>query len=332
MYLPAEWEQQEFVLLAYPHENTDWNQYLDEAKESFNTLVLTIAKYQRVVLITKDKTKLPTEFIKNQNIEFVVYESNDTWARDFGAITLKGKRNAYLDFVFTGWGDKFEASRDNEINSILFNEEIINSLSPINFILEGGSIESNGDGVLLTTTECLLNQNRNSGQTKEDVEAKLKKELYVEKVLWLENGYLEGDDTDSHIDMLARFVAKDTIVYVKCNDENDPHYEALSKMEEELQNLTDKDGNSFKLVGLPWVGIKTYDDERLPCSYANFLIINGAVIVPQYGDKNDKLAIKVLEKQFSDREVVGVDSLVFIRQHGSIHCLSMNFYSNISDN
>jgi agmatine deiminase len=326
MYLPAEWEHQEFVLLAYPHENTDWSEYLDEAREHFDTLLLTIAKYQNIVLLTKDKNTLSYDIVANKNIEAVTYTTDDTWARDFGAITLLGDRKSHLDFVFNGWGGKFDASRDNGVNSILFSEYVINTLTPIDFILEGGSIESNGDGILMTTTECLLNKNRNHTYTKNSVENMLKKHLHINKVLWVENGYLEGDDTDSHIDMLARFVSKDTIMYVKCNDENDPHYESLKKMEEELENFTDNDGNKFKLIALPWVETQIYDEEILPCSYANFLIINGAVIVPQYNCATDKLAISVIKKAFADRDVVGVDSSVFIRQHGSIHCLSMNFY------
>jgi agmatine deiminase len=326
MYLPSEWQEQEFVLFAYPHENTDWNNYLDEAKEHFNRLLLTVAEYQNVLLLTNDKNKLPYEIVANSNIESVNYTTDDTWARDFGAITILGDRKSHLDFVFNGWGGKFDASKDNAVNSKLFSEYIINSLTPIDFILEGGSIESNGDGVLMTTKECLLNKNRNHAYSQKEVENLLKKHLHIKKVLWVSHGYLEGDDTDSHIDMLARFVSKDTIAYVKCNDENDPHYEALAKMEDELKNFSDINNKPFKLIALPWVDVQTYDDEILPCSYANFLIINGAVIVPQYNCKSDKLAINVLKKVFKDRDVVGVDSSLFIRQHGSIHCLSMNFY------
>lgn len=325
-YLPAEWQEQEFVLLAYPHEDTDWSIYLDETLDRFNTLVLTIAKYQKVVLVAKDKNSLPQAIAQHSNVQVVQFISNDTWARDFGAITLLGDSKKHLDFVFTGWGNKFDASNDNAINSVLFQNGVISNLTQIDFILEGGSIESNGEGLLLTTTDCLLNTNRNSHLSRTDIEEILKKELCVSKVLWLENGYLEGDDTDSHIDMLARFVAKDTILYVKCDDKNDTHYEALSKMEDELKQLRDLDGNPFQLVSLPWVEYTKYEDERLPCSYANFLIINGAVIVPQYGDKSDAIALQTIKSLFPTRDVVGVDSLVFIRQHGSIHCLSMNFY------
>jgi agmatine deiminase len=326
MYLPAEWQEQDFVLLAYPHQDTDWNEYLQEAKGHFDNLILTIAKYQKVVLLTDNKNTLPYDIVAHKNIESLTYKCDDTWARDFGAITILGQRKQHLDFIFNGWGGKFDAKRDNGVNSALFSEYIIDSITPIEFILEGGSIESNGNGVLMTTKECLLNQNRNTNYSQKDVENILKKHLHIDKVLWLENGYLEGDDTDSHIDMLARFVSTDTIAYVKCNDEKDEHYEALSKMEKELQSFSDTNDKPFNLIALPWVDTQVYDEERLPCSYANFLIINDAVIVPQYNCHTDKIAINVLKKVFTNRDVVGVDSSLFIRQHGSIHCLSMNFY------
>ena len=293
--LPAEWEEQEALLIAYPHEKSDWAPYLEEAKAFFDQFIAIVHHYQNVQLIT-----VPT---------------NDTWVRDYGPITVfEDGEKKLLDFTFNGWGLKFPANLDNQVNRRLFGTR------KIGFVLEGGSIESNGQGVLLTTTSCLLEANRNPHMTQEQIESYLKEIFGLKKVIWLQNGYLEGDDTDGHIDMLARFVAPDTIAYVTCDDKNDPHYEPLKKMEAELQKT------GFKLVPLPWVAPKYFDGERLPASYANFVIINKAVIVPTYGDPNDDEACAVLKRCFPTRDIIALEASVLIRQHGSIHCSCMNLY------
>jgi agmatine/peptidylarginine deiminase len=317
--LHAEWEKQKFILLAYPHKDTDWNEYLEEVLVDYDNFVLSIAKYQNVILLKNPNQIINENISNNQNIQIVEYLTNDTWCRDFGIISIQeNNQTKYLDFVFNSWGDKFESNLDNLANQHLYKQNIIDNIKPISFILEGGSIESNGKGILLTTTKCLLNDNRNKDLSKQDIESKLKSTLGIDKILWLEHGFLIGDDTDSHIDMLARFVAEDTIAYVKCEDKNDIHYEELSKMEQELIAF-----GKYNLIPLPMPKEQRYDNHRLPLSYANFLITNSAVFVPQYNDENDKKAIEVLEKIYPQKDIVGIKSDVFIRQSGSLHCLSM---------
>ncbi len=234
-----------------------------------------------------------------------------------------------LDFTFTGWGGKFDATRDNAMSESI--KGVYGApMQKVDVILEGGAVESNGTGSLLTTSECLLNPNRNPHLDKNKTEALLKKELGVEQILWLNHGYLAGDDTDSHIDTLARFIDVDTIMYVKCDDKNDEHYSELKKMEEELMALRDLDGEPFELIALPMCSPVFYDDERLPATYANFLILNDAVLLPIYNDPHDEEAIRICEKAFRGRDIIPIDCSVLIRQHGSLHCVTMQFPQEVS--
>jgi agmatine deiminase len=203
-------------------------------------------------------------------------------------------------------------------------------MEKVDLILEGGGVESNGIGSLLVTAECLLNPNRNSHLDKKQTEVILKQEFGVEQILWLNHGYLAGDDTDSHIDTLARFIDTNTIMYVKCEDKNDEHYDALKKMEEELQNFRNLDDEPFDLIALPMTQPHFYDNERLPATYANFLIINGAVLLPIYNDPHDKEAISICERAFRGRNIIPIDCSVLIRQHGSLHCVTMQFPEDVS--
>ncbi len=229
-----------------------------------------------------------------------------------------------MDFTFNGWGLKFAANYDNLVTRRLFQKRVFKSpLKTLNFVLEGGSIESNGEEILLTNTQCLLEENRNPEFSKDEIEERLKRYLKVKEVIFLNHGFLEGDDTDSHIDTLARFVSKDTIAYVKCEDEEDIHFKELKKMEEELKKLP------FNLIPLPFVKPKFYEGERLPATYANFLFINNAVLVPTYNDENDEKAIKIFEKLFPKRDVIGIDSTILIREHGSIHCATMHSFKKL---
>lgn len=224
---------------------------------------------------------------------------------------------------------KYAANYDNMINSNLYyrcktltGEYVYQR----NFILEGGSIESDGKGTLLTTEKCLLSYNRNE-KTKEETEQYLKETFNLKQVLWLKHGYLAGDDTDSHIDTLARFCPDDTIVYVQCTDKKDEHYEELVAMEEELKAFRTPEGNPYRLLPLPMAdAIYDINGERLPATYANFLIMNEAVLLPTYNQPhNDTLAKEVLEKAFPGREIVGVDCTALIKQHGSLHCVTMQY-------
>lgn len=328
-YLPAEWEKQSAILLSWPHEDSDWNYILDEVHQCYINIISAIIKYQKVVLIVpneKIKTKLKTIF--QENIIFQIIETNDTWARDFGPITLKSEdKLQLLDFKFNGWGLKFASDKDNLITQKLAYSNIfqdnIEYHNRLNFVLEGGAIESDGHGTLLTTSECLLSPNRNGQWDKIEIEEYLKKEFNLQRILWVNHGYLSGDDTDSHIDTLARFCSPTSIAYVKCDDKNDEHYDELLKMESELLSFRTASGQPYNLIPLPMAETVVFDGERLPATYANFLIINNAVLVPTYNSARDKTAITQIEKAFPNHNVIGVDCSALIKQHGSLHCVTM---------
>jgi len=328
MRLPAEWEQQEMIQLVFPHENTDWNEYLDDAINTFVSIAKAIQKYQKVLIVSKNLTHIKTLFTKKKNLTFINIDSDDTWSRDFGGITIEHDGQLLIeDFTFNAWGKKFTYEKDNQITKKLKLKGIFKGYShkTIPLVLEGGAIESNGDGIIMTTTKCLLEENRNPKLTKKQIEKKLIQYLGAKKVLWLNHGALKGDDTDSHIDTLARFIDKDTIIYQSCDDKNDSHYEELKKMEEELKNFKQLNGKPFKLIPLPWIKAKYDKEDRLPATYANFLIINGAVLVPTYQDKNDTEALKIFKKVFPKRDIIGIDCTTLIRQHGSLHCVTMQY-------
>jgi agmatine deiminase len=328
MRLPAEWEEQNFVQVVFPHENTDWNEYLEESISTFVNIVTVIAKYQKCLVVAKNLNGVKSLFLSKKNITFVKIDSDDTWSRDFGGITvMDGANLTILDFNYNAWGKKFVYQLDNQITKQLKLKGLLKKYKhqSIPFVLEGGSIESNGSGIILTTKECLMEKNRNPTLTQNIIEKKLLKFFGAKKILWLNSGYLEGDDTDCHIDMLARFVSEDTIVYQSCDDEVDEHYEALKKMEEELKKFIQLNGKPFTLISLPWIQAKYDGKDRLPATYANFLIINGAVLVPTYEDENDLKALGIFKKIFPKRDIIGLDCQTLIRQHGSLHCVTMQY-------
>jgi len=328
MRLPAEWEEQEFVQIVFPHKDTDWNDYLDEAISTFVNIVNSIRKYQKCLVVAKNLIYIKSLFQNKKNLIFVKIDSDDTWSRDFGGITVEHNKDlVVLDFKFNAWGKKFSYKLDDQITKQLKLKGLLKLYkhNSIPFVLEGGAIESNGAGIILTTSKCLMEKNRNPHLTQNTIEKKLIEYLGAQKVLWLNSGYLEGDDTDSHIDTLARFVSVDTIVYQSCDDQNDIHYEELKKMENELLNFKQLNGNKFKIVSLPWIEAKYDGTDRLPATYANFLIINNAVLVPVYGDKNDDNALEIFKKLFPKRDIIGIDCQTLIRQHGSLHCVTMQY-------
>lgn len=330
IYLPAEWAEQEFVQLTWPHAQTDWAYMLDEVNNCFIAIAKEIAQREKLLIVTPE----PDEIRKLLNdadlskIHFVSMPTNDTWARDHGGITVfEDGRPVVCDFTFNGWGMKFAANFDNQITAQLFAQGVFEGYSYKNclkFVLEGGSIESDGKGTLLTTAECLLSDNRNN-LSREDVEILLKQYFGVDQVLWLNHGYLAGDDTDSHVDTLARLCPNDVITYVQCDDEADEHYDELKKMKKELVDFRTLDGKPFHLIPLPMADAVFVDGERLPATYANFLIMNKAVLVPVYDSPKDNMALQQLQKAFPDREVIGIDCNALIKQHGSLHCVTMQY-------
>jgi agmatine deiminase len=326
--MPAEWEKQRTVLMSFPHKETDWAEDdLEAALSPFIRIAQAIAYGEAVYIICKEKEKISSMFCSTRNMTFIEIPTNDTWVRDYGYIGVRENGQVkLLDFTFDGWGGKFEASLDNSVNRILHTKGYmgITPLEKIDLVLEGGSIESDGEGTVLTTSACLCNPNRNGGSSKQEVEKKLHTYLGAERVLWLEHGYLAGDDTDSHIDTLARFVNKTTITYIKCDKQDDEHHSALKQMEVELQNFTTKEGKPYRLVPLPMCEAKyDKDGNRLPATYANFLITNDALIYPTYDDKNDKKAGEIFKSLFPDREIIPVNCLKLIEQGGSLHCSTM---------
>jgi agmatine/peptidylarginine deiminase len=333
IHFPAEWHPQRAVQLTWPGVNSDWDYLLDEVEKCFIDLAITIASRQKLIIVCKNSRDLASKFndILRQNISFFEIESNDTWARDHGGITIfQEKKPIIYDFCFNGWGLKFPACHDNQITRELFKAEAFVDYGYSNmkfFVLEGGSIESDGLGTILTTEKCLLSPNRNDSLSKSDIESCLKQFFGTERILWLKNGKLAGDDTDSHIDTLARFCSPDTIAYVKCNEENDEHFESLKKMEDELKTFTQLNGKPYRLVELPLPTalFDPVDGHRLPATYANFLIMNDAVLLPVYNCKTDEDALKTIESIFPDHEIVPIDSSVLIRQHGSLHCVTMQY-------
>lgn len=336
IYFPAEWSKQGAIQITWPHMHTDWAYMLEEAIRCFIDIANEILKRQDLIIICHSEAgiryQLPESKEWKGKLYLVEIPTNDTWNRDYGAISvfIDGKPHIY-DFTFNGWGMKFAADMDNQINRRLMEKEIfapnIKYVNKKNFTLEGGGIESDGKGTLLTTSTCLLSPNRNPYLSKKETEQYLKDIFGLDRVLWLDHGYLAGDDTDSHIDTLARFCDAHTIAYVKCDDSEDEHYEELKKMEKQLQSFVDYEGNPYKLTPLPMAKpVFDEDNERLPATYANFLIMNEAVLMPTYQDaKTDNLAIKQLQTAFPDKEIVGIDCSPLIRQHGSLHCVTMQF-------
>lgn len=329
--LPAEWAPQSFVQLTFPHQETDWNYMLEEALGCFIQVAEAIARFEDVLIVSPNPETFSGRFSEKglKRIFFARIPSNDTWARDHGGITiLENDRPVILDFMFNGWGLKFPAYLDNLITPGLADAGIFGN-TPVHrggLVLEGGGIESDGEGTVLTTSECLLSSNRNPHLSKKQIERKLKTIFGLKRVLWLDHGFLEGDDTDSHIDTLARFCNPTTIAYVKCDDPKDAHFHALQKMEAQLKTFRTAAGEPYRLVPLPWPdACFETDGHRLPATYANFLIVNGAVLVPTYGVPQDTEALNTLRSIFPDREIVSVNCRALIRQHGSLHCITMQY-------
>ena len=328
----AEWETQDAILIAIPDQTTDWNYILDEVKDCyFNICKAIIEGNQKLIVLTSSISDAKS-LLSSLNQDLIIYVEaiiNDTWTRDYGFISVtEDQYMKALDFEFNGWGLKFASNRDNLINLKLLNNGIIPQNSYINyrdFTLEGGSLETDGKGTLLTTSECLCSQNRNGGKSKIEIEEILSKRLGINHFLWLDHGYLAGDDTDSHIDTLARMCPNDTILYVGCRNVDDEHFEELLKMRMQLSSFCTQTGNKYNLIELPLPDpIFDNEGERLPATYANYLVMNDRVLVPTYNqEQNDSEAINKIKLAFPNHEIIGIDCCVLIKQHGSLHCSTM---------
>lgn len=327
---PAEWHPQSALQLTWPDQSTDWRDNLNEVIEVYLHIIKAVHTEQKILLVCQNPVDVVAFVEGLSNVQLVECGLNDTWARDHGGISVFDNQQAVLlDFGFNAWGGKFEYAKDNAITRKMYDQGVFNKhvvySDCLDFILEGGSVESDGMGTVLTTSECLLSPSRNHGMSKDRIENELKKQFGAHRVLWLNSGYIAGDDTDSHIDTLVRFVDERTIVYVRCEDENDEHYQALKVMEEELKSFRQADGQPYRLVALPMADAVCEDGDRLPATYANFTIVNNKVLLPFYGSAKDKEVQAIFEELFENREVVGINCLPLIRQHGSLHCITMQY-------
>ena len=309
----AEWEHQSMVQLTWPHKDTDWAPILGEITAVYEEMAREIRKREPLLIVDE-------------------ISHNDTWARDHGFITVEettfdpmSKTQVLLDFKFNGWGEKFEATLDNEINRHLYEQGLVKGKyeDHLDFVLEGGSIESDGKGTIFTTECCLMAPHRNQPLTRNEIEERLKEWLGAERIVWLQHGSLLGDDTDGHIDTLVRICPNDTILYTG----GDSDHPDLALMEEELKSLKTLEGKPYRLLKLPLPRPIFDDGDRLPATYANYLVVNDAVLVPTYNQPDlDEEAMRIVGQAFPDREIVGIDCRAVIKQHGSLHCCTMQYY------
>lgn len=330
--LPAEWEPQDAVLIAWPHEHTDWAARLAEVETTYVALAAAVTRFQALIVVVADAElkaragcALDAAGVDVSRIRFVQLPYDDTWLRDSGPITLVSDAGFQLtDFRFTGWGGKFGAAQDDALVAGLAEAGMFDARAThkrVDWALEGGGIESDGGPTVLTTWRCL--HQRHPQQSRQAIEAILRQSLHAGRVLWLEHGYLEGDDTDAHIDTLARFAPGERIVFQACDDPGDPHHEELARMAAELAALRTPDGRPYQLAPLPWAQPIRDGDRRLAASYANYLVINGAVLVPAYGDAADDEAADIIGAAHPGRRVVQVPCRPLIWQNGSLHCITM---------
>jgi agmatine/peptidylarginine deiminase len=337
--LPAEWEPQSAILLAWPHAGTDWAERLGDVEETFIALIAAITRFEPVLLCVADddveayaRARLSSARIDMARVRFLPVAYDDTWLRDSGPITLRDAssgRFRLLDFRFTGWGGKFGAEQDDLLVERLHEAGtfLMSDRQSIDFALEGGAIDADGAGTLLTTWQCL--HERHPGLDRDTLSRRLAGWLHQDRVLWLDHGYLEGDDTDAHVDTLARFAAPDAIVFQACDDPADSHYAELQAMGAEIAALRTREGQPYRLFPLPWAQPIVDGGRRLAASYANFLIVDGAVLMPAYGDPADDAAADVLARAFPGREIVQVPCRALIWQNGSLHCLTMQLPEGI---
>ena len=335
LYLPAEWAVQSGVQLTWPHAGTDWAPYLDEITETYLQLADAITRHEALLVVSpevehvRELLEARLGRARMDRVVFACCDTDDTWARDHGAITLMGgDEPVLLDFRFNGWGEKFGWQHDNAITRHLCEQGLLHGSREDHddMVLEGGSIESDGRGTVFTTSQCLLAPHRNQPLSREEIDAELRRRLRARRVVWINHGNLVGDDTDGHIDTIVRICPDNTLLYVGCDDENDPQYADLKALENQLQQATDADGKPYRLLKLPMPDALYDNGDRLPATYANFLIINGAVIVPTYNqEENDARALELVAEAFPGYDIIGIDSQTIVRQHGSIHCLTMQY-------
>jgi agmatine/peptidylarginine deiminase len=333
---PAEWEKQSAILIAWPHQTGDFSAQMAAVEASYQFIAETISRFQRLIIVCRDEshqTHIQTLLNQNNHIVFVQAKVNDIWVRDTTFLTVQNNEKLQLlNFRFNGWGEKYPHQDDNALNHNLLNFEPFKGayFADIDFILEGGSVESDGRYTILTTRQCLLNPNRNESLGQHEIEQQLHQHLGANRILWIDQENLSGDDTDAHIDTLARFCSADTIAYTSCENTSDKHFASLKNMEAQLKNFKTQQGEPYRLIPLP-IPKPIYDEEgqRLPANYANFLIINGAVMVPVYDDPMDDLILQRLGNFFTQHQIIPTPCRPLVHQYGSLHCMTMQFPEGI---
>ena len=329
-YFPAEWHKHESTWLSYPHNENSWPDKIHTIFPFYNLFIKELAKNELVnINILNQKMLKNVEMELNlievnlSNIRFHSFPTNDAWCRDHGpafVINKKENKKAIVDWEYNAWGGKYPSELDNKIPSLIAKELDLFTFNP-GIIMEGGSVDFNGKGTLITTTSCLLNKNRNFNLNKAEIEEKLINYYGVDNVIWLGDG-IEGDDTDGHIDDITRFINEDTIITVIEENKRDKNYHPLQENLKLLTKARLENGKQMNIVELPMPDEVVWEDQRLPASYANFYIANESVIVPIFNSKNDNKAIYILEECFKDRKIIGIDSTEIIWGLGSFHCLS----------
>jgi agmatine/peptidylarginine deiminase len=328
-------------MLVWPHNRTDWTPWLEAVELTYVKIAREITLRQSLLIVccnVRQRTQICDQLchvgIDLTAVRFAVAPFNDTWIRDYGPLNvLDGKEPRLLDCRFNGWGGKYPANLDDALTRTLYNEGVFGAvpMERVSLVLEGGSIDTDGAGGLLTTSSCLLGPNRNPSLNRQALELQLCTLFGIKRVLWLEHGWLAGDDTDSHIDMLARFCTANTLAYTACEDPSDEQYEPLKAMKAQLESFRTRAGKPYRLIPLPVPApIHNNKGHRLPASYSNYVIINGAVLVPTYRDPADEVACQRLQRAFPGRDVVGVDCKPLIQQYGSLHCITMHLPEGVS--
>ena len=336
--MPAEWEPQSAVWLTWPHEAGDWGDDLDAAHACFVDIARAVADVQPVLIVARDAdqaARISAALEDRPQVRTETYDSNDVWTRDYGPLSvLEGREHTgrLVDFRFNGWGGKFRADRDDRLTAQLHQAGVFGDapLTSLSQVLEGGALDTDGLGTLLVRESAVLTQTRNRNLDRSDMESIWREHLGISRVHWLQHGHLEGDDTDGHIDTLARFCAPDAIAYQSCDDPNDPHHAPLQAMADELAELRTPDGRAYTLIALPMPRPCFEEGRRLPAGYANFLIINGRVLLPAYAVPEDAKARARLAAVFPDREIIPIDCRALIRQNGSLHCATMQLHQSIA--
>ncbi len=336
--MPAEWEPHEATWLGWPHELTDWPGKFAPIPWAFAEIVRHLSEVERVYLLVENpaaekrvRTILQKSGARLSNVDLFRVPTDRGWMRDSGPICVKNAAGevAFNHFVFNGWAKypnhKRDAAAVTKVNQKLKHRlwHPVASSSPRRVVLEGGSIDVNGKGTLLTTEECLLSkvQERNPGFTREDYETVFRDYLGITNVIWLKNG-IAGDDTHGHVDDLSRFVDAKTVVTIVEEDRDDANYAALQENLAILKSSKDQDGKPLRVVTLPMPAPVYFDDQRLPASYANFYIANKLVIVPVFTDPNDRVALNTLAELFPDRSVVGIPCRDLVLGLGTLHCMT----------